>query len=721
MPSFFEGFGEDLALFQPDRIHPTAAAQPQLLDNVWPALQPLLATGAMSDAARPRRDNASASTRCRASPTRIDVRSPSEFADDHIPGAINLPGARRRRARRSRHAARAGVGVRREEASARRWSRATSPRSSRRIAATSRATGRRSSTAGAAASAAGSLAHVLNEIGWRAVQLEGGYRAYRRHVVAQLATLPPRFRYRVVCGLTGSGKSRLLARARTPKARRCSTSRSSRSIAARCWATCPTQPQPSQKAFDSQLARRARALRSGASGLSSNRRAARSAPCRCRTRCSPRCAPRACVRVELADAVAGRAAQGGVRALPRRSRTRSRSASRPRPAARQEHVERWNAQAQRGDVRRARRRAARRALRSDVRALDRAQLSALRATRSSRAPDGIDAAAFRRACARARRTSSTRSTAMTDYAFRIVNVFAESPARRQSAVRVRGRDAASTTRRCRRSRCSSTCPRRRSSCRPSARRRACASSRRRSRCRSPATRRSAPRTSCARSRGAGDRVTLEMKAGVIPVEARRRRVDAARPMRRSIAAPAAHATSSPRCSASHADESSSRPLWVDTGTEQLVIPLASFDAVRRAAPKPDLMLRIAAATKRAHGLRFRTRRGQRALPLLLPEARRGDRGPGHRLRVREPRRLAARDRRVASAAADASTRARRSAGPAGWVSRSTVDRAIRVSGRVIELAPRHAYALGEVLLRHRGRAVTDRYKWRVQRVNSGAE
>jgi tRNA 2-selenouridine synthase len=55
-----------------------------------------------------------------------------------------------------------------------------------------------------------SLTHVLNEIGWRAVQLDGGYRAYRRHVVTRLQTLPSLFRYRVVCGLTGSGKSRLI-------------------------------------------------------------------------------------------------------------------------------------------------------------------------------------------------------------------------------------------------------------------------------------------------------------------------------------------------------------------------------------------------------------------------------------------------------------------------------------------------------------------------------
>jgi acyl-CoA thioesterase I len=42
VPYFFAGFGDDLAFFQPDRIHPTVDAQPKLLDNVWPALQPLL-------------------------------------------------------------------------------------------------------------------------------------------------------------------------------------------------------------------------------------------------------------------------------------------------------------------------------------------------------------------------------------------------------------------------------------------------------------------------------------------------------------------------------------------------------------------------------------------------------------------------------------------------------------------------------------------------------
>lgn len=42
VPYLFEGFGEDLALFQPDRIHPTAEAQPRMLATVWPALKTLL-------------------------------------------------------------------------------------------------------------------------------------------------------------------------------------------------------------------------------------------------------------------------------------------------------------------------------------------------------------------------------------------------------------------------------------------------------------------------------------------------------------------------------------------------------------------------------------------------------------------------------------------------------------------------------------------------------
>lgn len=42
VPFFLEGVAERAELFQPDRIHPAAAAHPVMLDNVWPALKPLL-------------------------------------------------------------------------------------------------------------------------------------------------------------------------------------------------------------------------------------------------------------------------------------------------------------------------------------------------------------------------------------------------------------------------------------------------------------------------------------------------------------------------------------------------------------------------------------------------------------------------------------------------------------------------------------------------------
>jgi len=42
VPFFFEGFGEDAAAFQADRIHPTEATQARLLDNIWPTLERML-------------------------------------------------------------------------------------------------------------------------------------------------------------------------------------------------------------------------------------------------------------------------------------------------------------------------------------------------------------------------------------------------------------------------------------------------------------------------------------------------------------------------------------------------------------------------------------------------------------------------------------------------------------------------------------------------------
>jgi tRNA 2-selenouridine synthase len=93
---------------------------------------------------------------------------------------------------------------------------------------------------------------VLNEIGWRASQLEGGYRAYRRQVVARLADLPQRFRYEVVCGLTGSGKSRLLGALTDGGAQVLDLEGLARHRGS-LLGDLPDDPQPAQKWFDSML------------------------------------------------------------------------------------------------------------------------------------------------------------------------------------------------------------------------------------------------------------------------------------------------------------------------------------------------------------------------------------------------------------------------------------------------------------------------------------
>jgi len=55
VPFLLEGFATRRELFQADGIHPAAAAQPLILDNVWPALKPLLSRGRRAPAGTARR------------------------------------------------------------------------------------------------------------------------------------------------------------------------------------------------------------------------------------------------------------------------------------------------------------------------------------------------------------------------------------------------------------------------------------------------------------------------------------------------------------------------------------------------------------------------------------------------------------------------------------------------------------------------------------------
>ena len=96
------------------------------------------------------------------------------------------------------------------------------------------------------------LAHVLSQVGWRVGRLDGGYKAYRRAVVSDLDTLPGAFKWRVLCGLTGTGKSRLLraldaAGAQVLDLEALAAHRGS------ILGNMPDEPQPTQKMLDSML------------------------------------------------------------------------------------------------------------------------------------------------------------------------------------------------------------------------------------------------------------------------------------------------------------------------------------------------------------------------------------------------------------------------------------------------------------------------------------
>jgi tRNA 2-selenouridine synthase len=180
----------------------------------------------------------------------IDVRSPAEFAEDHVPGAVNCPvlSDEERAVVGTLHATDSAFEAKKLGASlianniagiVRRFR--DRPREFAPLVYCWRG-GQRSR----------SLAHVMNEIGWRATQLEGGYRAYRRHVVAQLEALPGRFSYRVVCGLTGSGKSRLIAALAQEGAQVLDLEGLARHRGS-LLGDLPGDPQPSQKMFESLL------------------------------------------------------------------------------------------------------------------------------------------------------------------------------------------------------------------------------------------------------------------------------------------------------------------------------------------------------------------------------------------------------------------------------------------------------------------------------------
>jgi tRNA 2-selenouridine synthase len=181
----------------------------------------------------------------------LDARSPAEFAEDHLPDALNVPVLD--------DDERALVGTVYKQKSAFEAKRVGAPLAARNIAAAiERLFGAKPRNwsplvyCWRGGGRSGSLVHVLRQVGWDARRLDGGYKAFRRQVVADLDTLPGHFDLRVVCGATGSGKSRLLE----ALARSGGQVLDLEVLAAHRGSVLgelPGAPQPSQKAFETSL------------------------------------------------------------------------------------------------------------------------------------------------------------------------------------------------------------------------------------------------------------------------------------------------------------------------------------------------------------------------------------------------------------------------------------------------------------------------------------
>ena len=98
----------------------------------------------------------------------------------------------------------------------------------------------------------GALALVLGQIGFRVTIIEGGYKAFRNAMLADLPAQAQRLHYRVVCGPTGSGKTRLLHALQGAGAQVLDLEGLAQHRAS-VLGLIPGQPQPSQKQFEMRV------------------------------------------------------------------------------------------------------------------------------------------------------------------------------------------------------------------------------------------------------------------------------------------------------------------------------------------------------------------------------------------------------------------------------------------------------------------------------------
>lgn len=184
----------------------------------------------------------------------IDARSPAEYALDHLPGAINCPvlDDDERRivgtiyVQESAFEARkiGGAMVARNIARHLDGPFRDQPKGWRPLVYCWRG-GLRS----------GSFVNWLRLVGWDAQQLKGGYKAWRAHVVEQIAQRAPQLDLRVLCGPTGSAKTRVL-QALAELGEQVLDLEDLAAHRGSVLGGMPGRPQPSQKGFETQLMQR---------------------------------------------------------------------------------------------------------------------------------------------------------------------------------------------------------------------------------------------------------------------------------------------------------------------------------------------------------------------------------------------------------------------------------------------------------------------------------
>lgn len=188
----------------------------------------------------------------------IDARSPAEYALDHIPGAINCPvlDDEERRIVGTTYVQTSAFEARKIGGAmvARNIARhldelfRDKPKDWRPLIYCWRG-GMRS----------GSFVNWLRLVGWDAQQLKGGYKAWRGHVIEQIALRAPTLDLRVLCGPTGSAKTRVL-QALADGGEQVLDLEDLAAHRGSVLGAVPGRPQPSQKAFETQLMHRLAAL-----------------------------------------------------------------------------------------------------------------------------------------------------------------------------------------------------------------------------------------------------------------------------------------------------------------------------------------------------------------------------------------------------------------------------------------------------------------------------